>query len=84
MTNIFFFNVIIHSQPRMCIKVNIGAGRYGQKFYLGIFQNVTSLTVIIFFMHDWVLTAFSTDWESKYCGRLTNNVLFYCHEEWIL
>ncbi len=40
----------------------IRAGRYDQNLYHGIFLNYTGFTVFIFFMHDRVLTTFSTDW----------------------
>ncbi len=39
----------------------------------GIFQNYTVFTVFFFFMHNWVLTTFSADWERKNCSRLTYN-----------
>ncbi len=41
------------------------AGRYDQNLYHSIFLNYTGFTVydsIFFFMHDLVLTTFSTDW----------------------
>ncbi len=47
----------------LCIYIR--AGRYDQKFISRYFLNYTGFTVydgIYFFMHDQVLTTFSTDW----------------------
>ncbi len=42
------------------------AGRYDQKCISRYFSKFyRSMTVFIFFMHNRVLTTFSTDWESK-------------------
>ncbi len=46
-------------------------GGMTKNLYHGIFQNYTVFTVLIFFMHNCVLTTFSTGRERKNCSRLT-------------
>ncbi len=74
------FNVsVLQGQTSVCSVFWINAGLVWPKIYITVFFKIIPvsqyMTVFIFFMHNWVLTTFSTDRERKNCSRLTYNAI---------